>query len=142
MEKQEKANYPMRIAANRLGLHPQTLRLYEKQGLIIPRRRKGRRYFSDEDLRWIRCIREIIHKKAISIPGLKRLLAFAPCWELRDCPMESREECSAFIGRSLPCWECVKFACSRLIDNCQECEFYQANYYKYHLRLKKVGKQI
>ena len=52
-----KGVYPIGIAADLLQVHPRTLRIYEQENLIKPERRNGRRYYSEEDMEYIRCIR-------------------------------------------------------------------------------------
>lgn len=55
--------YPLKVAASRVGLCPRTLRLYEEARLIAPARMGGndQRLYSEQDLRWLRCIRDMIH---------------------------------------------------------------------------------
>ena len=66
--------YPIGVAAQILNVHPRTLRIYEDEGLIKPSRKGNRRYFSQNDVTWIGCIRRMIHEEGISIPGIKKLL--------------------------------------------------------------------
>jgi|GEM_PF-1703516 len=87
---------PIGVAAELLGVTGQTLRLYERHGLIRPARRNGERFYSAYDLRWLECLRHLIHGAKVSIEGVRRLLRFAPCWEIcnvngdwhcRSCPV-------------------------------------------------------
>ncbi len=94
--------YPIGVAAKLLNVHPRTLRIYEKEGLIQPKIVGSRRMFSADDIQWINCIRRFIHEEGISIPGLKKLLTFVPCWEIADCPPGINECCGARVDRSLP----------------------------------------
>ncbi|RLB66415.1 MAG: hypothetical protein DRH04_09405 [Deltaproteobacteria bacterium] len=75
--------YPIGVVAELLRVHPRTLRLYEKAGLVCPSRRGGKRFYSRNDLRWIRCMRQLIHDEGLNIAGLQKLLQLAPCWEIR-----------------------------------------------------------
>ena len=115
--------YPIGIAAELVGTTDQTLRLYEKHGLVTPARRNKNRFYSDNDVKWLRCIRELIHEKKISIEGVKKLLDYAPCWEIQGCSEESREECSAYVDRSAPCWELTGRHCKNGIE-CAKCLVY------------------
>lgn len=92
--------YPIGVAARLLNVHPRTLRIYEAEGFVRPRYRGGRRLFSQNDIDWIACLRSMIHDEGISIPGLKRLLALVPCWEIAKCSREIRETCKASVDRS------------------------------------------
>ena len=67
--------YPIGVAAKLLDVHPRTLRIYEEEGLIEPDHKGARRLFSSNDIKWVFCLRSMIHDQGISIPGLKRLLA-------------------------------------------------------------------
>lgn len=117
--------YPIGIVAELIGTTEQTLRLYEKHGLIKPARRNKNRYYSDNDIKWLLCIRELIHEKKISIEGIKKLLEYAPCWEITECSEEKRRSCSAFINRSKPCWELNRMFCHRNSGMvCEDCVVY------------------
>ncbi|MEW6218386.1 MAG: MerR family transcriptional regulator [Thermodesulfobacteriota bacterium] len=117
--------YPISVAAKLLGVHPRTIRIYEDEGLIKPARLGQKRYFSNDDVEWIRCIRHLIHDQGISIPGIKKLLELTPCWEIKDCPTEKRESCSAYVDRSIPCWQRACTACRREAKACEHCEIYR-----------------
>ena len=77
--------YPISVAAKLLSVHPRTLRIYEEEGLIKPARQGNKRYFSNDDIEWVTCLRTLIHEKGISIPGIKLLLELTPCWEITNC---------------------------------------------------------
>ena len=51
-------------------VHPRTIRIYEEEGLVKPSRQGSKRYFSNDDIEWIQCLRDLIHDDGISIPGL------------------------------------------------------------------------
>ncbi len=94
--------YPIGVAARMLNVHPRTLRIYESEGLIQPTHVGSRRMFSANDIQWITCLRKLIHEEGISIPGLKKLLEFAPCWEIKGCPADIHESCGALVDRATP----------------------------------------
>ena len=94
--------YPIGVAARLLNVHPRTLRIYEAEGLIQPAHSGSRRMFSANDIQWITCLRSFIHEEGISIPGLKKLLALVPCWEIADCPADIHERCGAMVDRAVP----------------------------------------
>jgi len=96
------AIYPIGVAAKLLNVHPRTLRIYEDEGLISPAHKGKRRMFSDNDIKWITCLRKLIHEEGISISGLKKLLALAPCWEIAECPPEVCNNCEASVDRAVP----------------------------------------
>ena len=124
-EKKSMPLYPISIAAELIGTTDQTLRLYEKHGLITPTRRNKNRFYSDNDIKWLKCARQLIHEKKISIEGVKKLLEYAPCWEIQECPEDKRNACSAYIDKSMPCWEVARTRCKSGIE-CDKCIVYMA----------------
>ena len=122
-EKKDMPLYPIGIVAELIGTTGQTLRLYEKHGLIKPARRNKNRFYSENNIKWLKCLRELIHNKKISIEGIKKLLEYAPCWELTECSEERKNKCSAYIDKTKPCWELNKRICNK--DNngklCEDC---------------------
>ncbi|MFN3739812.1 MAG: MerR family transcriptional regulator [Thermodesulfovibrionales bacterium] len=124
-EKKSLPLYTIGVVAELLGTTEQTLRLYEKHGLITPSRRNKNRYYSENDIKWLQCVRELIHEKKISIEGIKKLLEYAPCWEITQCSEEKRKNCSAFIDRSKPCWELNRMICQKNSGKvCEDCIVY------------------
>lgn len=126
-EKKSIPLYPIGIVAELIGTTDQTLRLYEKHGLIKPSRRNKIRFYSENDLKWIRCLRDLIHIKKISIEGIKKLLEYAPCWEITECSEERKSTCSAFIDKTKPCWELNRMICNRETGQiCEDCIVYMS----------------
>jgi MerR family transcriptional regulator/heat shock protein HspR len=124
-EKKQLPLYPIGIVAELLGTTDQTLRLYEKHGLIKPARKNKNRYYSENDVKWLKCIRELIHTKKISIEGIKKLLEYAPCWEITQCSEERKSQCSASIDKSKPCWELNRMICNKETGKiCEDCVVY------------------
>jgi MerR family transcriptional regulator/heat shock protein HspR len=117
--------YTIGIVAELMGTTNQTLRLYEKHGLVKPSRKNKNRFYSENDIRWILCLRELIHYKKISIEGIKKLLDYAPCWEITSCPEDRKADCLAYVDRVKPCWELYETICSHRSDkSCEQCIVY------------------
>ena len=89
--------YTSTVAAKLVGASAQTLRQYERFGFVRPARGQKYRLYSYNDIKWIRCIREMIHAKKLSVESIRVLLDYAPCWTLRDCPEDQRGNCTAFV---------------------------------------------
>ena len=124
-EKQNLPLYPIGIVAELIGTTDQTLRLYEKHGLIKPARRNKNRFYSENDIKWLRCLRDLIHTQKISIEGIKKLLGYAPCWEITNCPDERKGKCSAYIDKTKPCWELNIMICNTESGRiCEDCVVY------------------
>lgn len=94
--------YPIGVAAKLLDVHPRTLRIYEDEGLIKPAREGNRRLYSTNDITWVGCLRRLIHDEGISIPGIKKLLRYATCYEITDCPEAIHCNCDAVVDRAVP----------------------------------------
>ena len=69
-----RALYVISVAAELAGVHPQTLRIYERKGLLSPACTSGRsRRYSDHDIQLLRRIQELTND-GISLVGVHRIL--------------------------------------------------------------------
>ena len=67
--------YNISVAAELVGVHPRTLRIYEETGLIIPARTEGNtRLFSNADIEILQHIRFLIQEKGLNLAGVKLIL--------------------------------------------------------------------
>jgi MerR family transcriptional regulator/heat shock protein HspR len=67
--------YTIRIAAELCGMHAQSLRMYERRGLIAPQRSPGNiRRFSDEDVEQIRFIKRLVDDLGVNLAGVEVIL--------------------------------------------------------------------
>ena len=65
-------------AARLLGMHPQTLRKYERLGLVQPTRTIGSmRLYSRDELERLRIIKRLVDEAGINLAGVQRLLSIA-----------------------------------------------------------------
>src|SRR5512147_3117332 len=70
--------YFISTAARLLGMHPQTLRKYERLGLVQPTRTVGSmRVYSTEELERLRLIKHLVDELGINLAGVQRLLSIA-----------------------------------------------------------------
>lgn len=75
------------VAAELSGMHPQTLRQYDRLGLVIPQRTRGRgRRYSTRDIARLREIQELSQEQGINLAGIKRIL------ELQDEVMALQDQ--------------------------------------------------
>src|ERR1700690_1395912 len=71
----DRALYVISVAAELAGVHPQTLRIYERKGLLAPARTTGRsRRYSDRDIALLGRIQELT-SDGVSLAGVQRILA-------------------------------------------------------------------
>ena len=70
--------YFISMAARELGMHPQTLRKYERLGLVQPSRTIGSvRVYSHEEIERLRLIKHLVDELGINLAGVQRLLSVA-----------------------------------------------------------------
>ncbi len=117
--------YPIGVVSEITGVHPRTIRVYEQKGLIKPSRRGGKRFYSNSDLQWLRCLRKLLTEDGFNISSIKKMLSMVPCWQIRNCEEEVRRKCLAILRFSVPCWEVRPITCAEKGINCSECEVYQ-----------------
>ncbi|MEN3029171.1 MAG: helix-turn-helix transcriptional regulator [Aquificaceae bacterium] len=74
--KREKAKlYTIGVVASMFDIHPQTLRLYEKEGLIKPIRSRGRtRYYTEEDIERLEFILTLSRELGVNLAGIDIIL--------------------------------------------------------------------
>ena len=65
--------YIMSVASRLVGMHPQTLRKYERAGLLMPGRTNNLRFYSDEDITRLTLIKELV-ACGLGIPGIRLVL--------------------------------------------------------------------
>lgn len=85
--------FPTKVAAELVEVSAKTLMHYENLGLVLPRRHGKIRLYSSHDIKWLRCFREMIHGRKISIEALKKRLKFAPCWQIKNCHHDEYADC-------------------------------------------------
>jgi MerR family transcriptional regulator/heat shock protein HspR len=75
MRSREHAVYVISVAAELAGMHPQTLRIYERRGLVNPARTPGgNRRYSDADIDQLRRVAELT-AEGLNLEGIRRVLA-------------------------------------------------------------------
>jgi MerR family transcriptional regulator, heat shock protein HspR len=72
----QRAVYIISVAAELAGVHPQTLRTYERKGLLKPARTSGgTRRYSERDVARVRLIQELTQGEGVNLAGVLRILA-------------------------------------------------------------------
>ena len=92
--------YFISVAARLLGMHPQTLRKYERLGLVQPSRTIGSmRLYTREELERLRVIKRLVDDAGVNLAGVQRLLSVAEVVQrirplvklIRDDPSSGRD---------------------------------------------------
>ena len=75
MKKTGKNYYMISVVAQKYNIHPQTLRLYEREGLLTPSRTDGNtRLYSDEDLEQLETILSLTRDLGVNLAGVEIIL--------------------------------------------------------------------
>ena len=71
----ERPRYMISVAAELVGMHPQTLRLYEAKGLVRPARSPGgTRLYSDRDIERLRLVQRLTTELGLNLAGVEHVL--------------------------------------------------------------------
>jgi MerR family transcriptional regulator/heat shock protein HspR len=71
----DRGRYMISIAAELVGMHPQTLRIYESKGLVRPKRTSGNtRLYSEQDLERLRLIQQLTTELGLNLAGVEMVL--------------------------------------------------------------------
>jgi MerR family transcriptional regulator/heat shock protein HspR len=71
----DRPRYMISVAADLVGMHPQTLRIYESKGLIRPKRTAGNtRLYSEADIERLRLIQQLTNDVGLNLVGVEHVL--------------------------------------------------------------------
>lgn len=97
--------FPIGTVAKIFGVSVAAIRLYETEGLVLPHKSKGgHRLYSQNDIKRIECIRNLLDEKGLNFAGIRLMLSTIPCWELKPCSEADRKNCDAYYKSLVPCW--------------------------------------
>src|SRR5216684_150093 len=92
MRKKAKAAYMISAVAEQYGVHPQTLRLYEREGLLKPSRSDGNtRLYTEEDLERLEVILHLTRDLGVNLAGVEIIL------NMREKMAEMQTQIEEFI---------------------------------------------
>ncbi len=113
--------YAISIVSEILGLHPQTLRQYERMGLIVPSRTMGNtRLYSDEDLERLRFITELTKDIGVNLAGVEII-------------MQMRDEIASLNGTINALQQHIKLTYGEELSQKQEQLTYGMQFRKIHI---------
>jgi MerR family transcriptional regulator/heat shock protein HspR len=71
----DRPRYMISVAAELVGMHPQTLRIYESKGLVMPQRTAGNtRLYSEADLERLRLINRLTQELGLNLAGVEHVI--------------------------------------------------------------------
>jgi MerR family transcriptional regulator/heat shock protein HspR len=98
-KKRAKIGYMISAVAERFSLHPQTLRLYEREGLLAPSRSEGNtRLYTEDDLERLETILNLTRELGVNLAGIEVILNMR---EKMEELQEEMEEFVQFVNREL-----------------------------------------
>jgi MerR family transcriptional regulator, heat shock protein HspR len=113
--------------ARKFNISVDLLRLYEREGLVIPlKSRLGTRFYTEADYPWIATILRLVREAHLNFAGIRRLLALLPCWEFRQCGFNHKDGCPVILNSIDPCWTNRGCCKSLSTKDCYYCEVYRA----------------
>ncbi len=93
MAKKNKAAYMISAVAEQYQIHPQTLRLYEREGLLKPSRSEGNtRLYTDHDLERLEVILKLTRDLGVNLAGVEIIL------NMRERMAEMQREIEQFVS--------------------------------------------
>lgn len=114
--------YTISVVAELLEQHPETLRVWERAGLVKPARKNSHRLYSDEDLARLRFVKRLLDR-GLNLAGARALVDLYPCWSMDSCPRcartTERRDCAK------PCWKETDSYCQVSFLSptlCSDCE--------------------
>jgi len=116
---ENKPLYTISVISDLVGVHPETLRVWERHGLLKPPRRNAQRLYTDDDLKRLSFIRKLLDQ-GLNLAGVTYHLSFYPCWPRDDCPKCMRQ--SFMHGCAKPCWRKDGTFCQVSFEEEQRCE--------------------
>lgn len=90
--------YVISIAAELIGCHPRTLRIYEERGLLSPVRRHRIRLYSERDIERVRLIRYLTEERGLNLAGVRLVLEIQEhyheeiTWVYNEAPSGSQHD--------------------------------------------------
>ncbi|MGH9488290.1 MAG: heat shock protein transcriptional repressor HspR [Terriglobales bacterium] len=92
VRKKGRAAYMISAVAEQYGVHPQTLRLYEREGLLKPSRTEGNtRLYTDEDLQRLEVILSLTRDMGVNLAGVEIILG------LREKMQQMQQQMQEFV---------------------------------------------
>ena len=120
-----KPSFSIGEAARVLGVSTHSLRVYEREGLILCHRTEtGRRYYSEIEIEKVRCIMGLIRDEGLNFNAVRKILSLIPCWSICGVNKEDCEGCPALLQNSQPCWNLPE-KCNHSGRKCLNCKVYR-----------------
>jgi MerR family transcriptional regulator/heat shock protein HspR len=118
--------YTIGVVAKLVGVHQETLRIWERNNLISPYRKNNQRLYSNNDLKKLKFIKVLLDEKGLNLAGVRQLIEFYPCWWKDNCKGAKKDMENSYINPAKPCWKEEEAFCFTPLDKadyCQNCSY-------------------
>ncbi|WHH58385.1 MerR family transcriptional regulator [Petroclostridium sp. X23] len=125
---EEKGIYTIGTVSELISEHPETLRVWERNGIIQPERVNNQRRYSNNDLKRLKFVKYLLDSKGLNIAGVKQVTDMYSCWYMRHCSGGAMKNSTMPINKSKPCWKLEGAFCFKANDKadmCSTCTVYQ-----------------
>jgi len=110
--------YSIGVVSELLGVHPETVRTWEKSGVVEPpQRRSGKRFYSEMDYKRLQFVHKLT-REGLTLRALHYYLRLYPCWKTSACPGCLYN--SVQVGSTKLCWQDVNTFC-QVVSNKNPC---------------------
>lgn len=113
--------YQISVVANLVGVHPETLRIWERNGLVKPKRKGNQRLYSNMNLRQLEFIHELINLQGLNLAGVSKIVELYPCWDHHNCDGGKMRSYKKQVNDTKPCWKASGTYCLRFEDKAEYC---------------------
>ncbi|MCG8499801.1 MAG: MerR family transcriptional regulator [Firmicutes bacterium] len=118
---EEKGLYTIGTVAEIIEEHPETLRVWERNGIVQPDRVNNQRRYSNNDLKRLKFIKHLIDEKGLNLAGVKQVVRMYPCWYMRNCKGGPQQSSSIPVNYAKPCWKIEGSFCFKPNDKAEMC---------------------
>jgi DNA-binding transcriptional MerR regulator len=95
------ALYPIGIVAELIGVRPETLRVWDREGLVTPSRWRGSRCYSDAGLQRVLFVKHLLDEEGLNLAAVRGYIKLYHCWPIDDCVPCHK----AATANGKPCWK-------------------------------------
>lgn len=121
MFEEDRGIYSIGTVAELIGEHPETLRVWERHGIIRPDRSQYRRSYSNTDLKRLRFIKYMLNEEGLNLAGVRHLTRMYPCWYIRSCKGGAARSSKEPVNESKLCWKEPDTYCLIVADKAEAC---------------------
>lgn len=93
--------YPIGIVAELVGVRPETLRVWDREGLVTPNRWRGSRCYSDADLQRVLFVKHLLDEEGFNLAAVRGYIKLYHCWPIDDCTPCHK----VTTANDKPCWK-------------------------------------